>query len=222
MYRAAVGFLLVVGFGLGCCPIPSANAACRLRVGQAMPVETAPVAMHGLYRGGFKQGFRWNDLNGENWLILTETGEFTPPGRKRRTDGSDEFRQAELYAYRFVNVNGVFSKAWQIKDFVRECPLDITAEFILPATEITDLDGNGIAEAWVMYKTACRGDVSPATLKIIMYENTRKYAMRGPRPHRVTGFCRRRRYDARRCFQRKTSVSSACRTEMEAVWHGKV
>ena len=30
-----------------------------------------------------------------------------------------------------------------------------------------------------MYRTTCRGDVSPSTQKIIMYEGARKYAARG-------------------------------------------
>ena len=30
-----------------------------------------------------------------------------------------------------------------------------------------------------MYKTVCHGDVSPSDMKIIMYENDKKYAVRG-------------------------------------------
>lgn len=30
-----------------------------------------------------------------------------------------------------------------------------------------------------MYKTVCHGDVSPSNMKIIMYENNKKYAVRG-------------------------------------------
>lgn len=30
-----------------------------------------------------------------------------------------------------------------------------------------------------MYKTVCHGDVSPVTMKIIMYEGNKKYAVRG-------------------------------------------
>ncbi len=30
-----------------------------------------------------------------------------------------------------------------------------------------------------MYKTTCHGDVSPCDMKIIMYENNQKYAVRG-------------------------------------------
>ncbi|MFQ3591031.1 MAG: hypothetical protein SNJ67_12150 [Chloracidobacterium sp.] len=143
------------------------------------PVTSVPTGMRGLFKGNFRYGLRWTDLSGDNWLILTQTGDFTPPGRRPSPDEPDESRHSELYAYRFVNAAGVFSPAWQITDFVRDCPLDITAEFIVPATEVTDLNGNGVAEVWVMYKTACRGDVSPATLKIIMYESNKKYAMRG-------------------------------------------
>jgi len=145
---------------------------------QAFLLSDLPVAARGLVKGSFKQGFRWNDLDGENYLILTETGTFETPGRKMR-QGFDAGQDAELYAYRFVNVNGRFSPVWQVTDFVRNCPLDITAEFLPAATEVTDLDNDGFAEAWVMYKTACRSDVSPATLKLIMYEINQKYAMRG-------------------------------------------
>jgi len=145
---------------------------------QAFPLDSLPAAARGLVKGRFKQGFRWNDLDGENYLILTETGPFETPGQRRRQD-FDAGQDAELYAHRFVNVNGQFSLVWQVRDFVRNCPLDITAEFLTAATEVTDLDNDGFAEAWVMYKTACRSDVSPATLKLIMYEVNQKYAMRG-------------------------------------------
>ena len=33
--------------------------------------------------GKFVGGLRWDDRNGENWLILTETGEFKSPTQKR-------------------------------------------------------------------------------------------------------------------------------------------
>src|SRR5438045_6272198 len=51
--------------------------------------------------------------------------------------------------------------------------------FVDKAFAVTDLDKNGVAEVWVMYKNSCHGDVSPVTTKIIMYEGTKKYALRG-------------------------------------------
>ncbi len=172
-----VSFLLLLPAGPASPARALAGGPCREPL-QAFPLSSLPAAARGLVKGSFKQGFRWNDLDGENYLILTETGPFETPGQKRRQD-FDAGQDAELYAYRFVNVNGQFSPVWQVRDFVRNCPLDTTAEFLTDATEVTDLDNDGFAEAWVMYKTACRSDVSPATLKLIMYEINQKYAMRG-------------------------------------------
>ncbi len=184
--RIAIGCLLVAGLAIAGGPPPMVRAAAGLpgRQGRGQPiavasVERIPPGMQSLLKGKLKQGFRWSDLNGDNWLMLTETGEFAPPARRRKSEGTDDLRQAELYAYRFVSVGGAFSQAWRVTDFVRDCPVDITAEFIPAATEVTDLDGDGFAEAWVMYRIACRGDVSPATVKIIMYENNQKHALRG-------------------------------------------
>ncbi len=170
-------WLLLLPVGLAS-PVTASAAASHREPLQAFPLNSLPAAAQGLVQGRFRQGFRWNDLDGENYLILTETGPFETPGQKRPQD-FDVSQDAELYAYRFVNVNGQFSQVWQVRDFVRNCPLDITAEFLPDATEVTDLDNDGFAEAWVMYKTACRSDVRPATLKLIMYEVNQKYAMRG-------------------------------------------
>ena len=57
--------------------------------------------------------------------------------------------------------------------------MDIEASFIRNTLQLTDLNENGIAEIWLIYKTACRGDVSPSDMKVIMYEASQKYAMRG-------------------------------------------
>jgi len=178
LVTGAVGsWLLLLPVGVAS-PAKAAAGVSHREPLQAFPLSSLPAAARGLVKGSFKQGFRWNDLDGENYLILTETGAFETPGRKARQD-FDASQDAELYAYRFVNVNGRFSPVWQVTDFVRNCPLDLTAEFLTAATEVTDLDNDGFAEVWVMYKTACRGDVSPATLKLIMYEVNQKYAMRG-------------------------------------------
>ena len=67
---------------------------------------------------------------------------------------------------------------WKVQDFVNECPLDTTLQLVRPIN-LTDFDENGLKEVWLVYKMACRGDVSPAKMKIIMYEGKNKYAMRG-------------------------------------------
>lgn len=67
---------------------------------------------------------------------------------------------------------------WKVQDFVDKCPLDATLQMIRPLS-LTDYDDNGLKEVWMVYKLACRGDVSPADMKIIMYEGKTKHAVRG-------------------------------------------
>ena len=61
----------------------------------------------------------------------------------------------------------------------KACPFDITCNFLSGSSAITDLDNDGIAEAKVQYTVACRSDVSPATMKLKMYENGIMYALWG-------------------------------------------
>ncbi len=67
---------------------------------------------------------------------------------------------------------------WTVRDFVEECPVDTELDLVAPI-EITDLNDDGAAEIWMVYKLACRGDVSPSVMKIIMYEGKKKHAVRG-------------------------------------------
>lgn len=120
--------------------------------------------------GEVVEGRQWKDANGENIVVLTRT---EPVGNI-----GDTYDQ-ELHAYAFVQRDGVGSILWQLLDYERECEFDLTVEFISEGLQITDLDNDEIAEVWVVYKTACRSDVSPASMKIIMHEGAEKYAVRG-------------------------------------------
>ncbi|WP_313386551.1 M949_RS01915 family surface polysaccharide biosynthesis protein [Chishuiella sp.] len=126
--------------------------------------------------GKFKQGFKWSDSNGQNIIFLTETGFFRD---KNLTHEFDNSLDSELHAYSYNIKNDTYKINWKINDFVRDCPVDIVANFIDNSLQITDLNKNGIAEVWTIYKIVCHGDVSPSEMKIIMYEGSQKYAMRG-------------------------------------------
>lgn len=128
------------------------------------------------FLGKFKQGFKWTDLNGENIVFLTETGIFKDKNIKREFEESAD---AELYAYCYNLSNNTPTINWKINDFIRDCPVDIKVNFIDNSLKVTDLNKNGIAEIWTIYKIVCRGDVSPSDMKIIMYEGDQKFAMRG-------------------------------------------
>lgn len=134
--------------------------------------------LKGRIKGKIKQTHRWTDRLGDNYLVLTETGELTtPPGiAKKKSDCKDGCTDKEIYAYHFITKDSLL---WKLNDFVNACSFDNILEYRDGATRITDLDKNGVAEIWIMYSMACTGDVSPRTLKLIMYQGNKKYAMRG-------------------------------------------
>jgi hypothetical protein len=129
-------------------------------------------------KGKIKETHRWTDRLGDNYIVLTETDETeTPPGYiKSKIDCADGCTDKELYAYHFT---GKDSLLWKLNDFIKVCGFDNTVEFRAGATKITDLDKNGLAEVWMMYSMTCTSDVSPRTLKLIMYQGNKKYAIRG-------------------------------------------
>ncbi len=158
------------------CIIVFSLAATRPACAQINITHLTPIQLpKGIsYKGHVVNAISWHDTLGNNLLIQTETGEFKSP------QGQDEtYRDAELYAYRYMLVKDTFQLVWKIADYIHACNTDIEARFIKNSTSVTDLDNNGISETWIMYKTICHGDVSPANMKIIMYEGKNKYSIRG-------------------------------------------
>ncbi len=127
------------------------------------------------YEGKLKSALQWKDANGDNIVITTETGIYQNRKFKHDSDGVD----AELFAYHFIITDSKPAQTWKVYDYISDCPVDIEASFVGGAPNITDLDNDGIAETWLIYKTVCHGDVSPADMKVIMYEDNQKHAMRG-------------------------------------------
>lgn len=127
-----------------------------------------------MHEGSFKNLVTWKDQAGEHIVGLSETGIHHSKKFKHESDGAD----AELFAYHYLVTPEGPKLAWKIYDYINDCPVDIEASFVSPPV-VTDLNKDGIAEIWVIYKTVCHGDVSPLNLKIIMYESSKKFAMRG-------------------------------------------
>ena len=127
------------------------------------------------YEGKIKNAVDWTDKMGKNIVILTETAAY----RDRNYEADDWSYKAELFAYHFVINGDSLSRIWRIYDFVPDCILDITAEFVENTFNITDLNNDGYAEIWLMYRVDCLGGADPVTTKIIMYEGQQKYAIRG-------------------------------------------
>lgn len=126
-------------------------------------------------RGKFSEGWKWTDKLGENIFFTTV---FESPVQKDKW--GDESQSAELFAFHYVKSGtGDFVKRWQLTDGEKDCVFDLTCDFIRDAATVTDLDQDGIAETKVQYAMACRSDVSPAYMKLVMHEDTVKYSLRG-------------------------------------------
>lgn len=136
-----------------------------------LKIENIPKEIN--YNGRIKEAITWNDGLGKNLIITCETGAIK--NSKSENEGFDY----EIYVYHYLLSNKDPKLEWKIYDFVKDCNLDHQAEFIKNTLNITDLNNDKIGEIWIMYKTFCGGDVSPAEMKIIMYQGSQKFAMRG-------------------------------------------
>jgi hypothetical protein len=124
--------------------------------------------------GKMYKAVSWRDNSGNNIAILTNTGKI-----RSKNPPDNGYYDAALYAYHYIISGDSLKSSWRVYDFVKDCPLDLILNFIPNTFSLTDLDNNGFAEVWIMYKSACKGDVSPNSQKIIMYENNKKFALRG-------------------------------------------
>ncbi|MBL7720159.1 MAG: hypothetical protein JNL72_15080 [Flavipsychrobacter sp.] len=141
---------------------------------EVTPLQRGMIPKGLLYEGNVKNAVRWTDKTGENIVVTTETGEY----ETKKSMTGDGY-SAQLFAYHYYIRGGKVEASWKVTDRIVDCPLDIQVHFIKNSFNITDLDHDGIAEVWLMYKTGCHGDVSPCDMKIIMYEGGKKHAIRG-------------------------------------------
>jgi hypothetical protein len=123
------------------------------------------------YNGNIVQAVRWTDSTGDNIVILTATDKT----QSKNAPGRD----AALYAYHYLVSGDSIKQTWKVYDYIKECDTDMDLYFVDKTFAVTDLNKDGNAEVWVMYKNSCHGDVSPVAMKIVMYQDNKKFAVRG-------------------------------------------
>jgi hypothetical protein len=116
------------------------------------------------------QAVSWHDTTGDNLAILTQTGEHWE---------KDDTRTARLKAVQLRKDGERWKTVWAVNDAVVACPLDVVCAFVKNTLEITDINGDGVAEVSFVYRLACVGGVDPWDQKLLLVENGRKYALRG-------------------------------------------
>jgi hypothetical protein len=126
------------------------------------------------YDGVVDTAVKYSDADGDHIVFTTEYDD-TEPG----DDNEDRINGIHLQGYCYKLNGDKCQREWQMNDLVTKCEVDLAADFVNNTFAVTDLDNNGRGEVWLMYHMACRGDVSPSSIKIIMHEGAKKYALRG-------------------------------------------
>ena len=112
------------------------------------------------YHGKILNKKFWHDTNGKNIVLFTKN-------------------ESEIYVYHYLVKSKESKLLRKVYDFVKECDLDLTLEFIENSITVTDLDKNNIGEITFAYRIACISDVTPKQLKLLILENGNKYIIRG-------------------------------------------
>jgi hypothetical protein len=144
--------------------LPAFQTFAQIKVSK-LDKNQIPASIH--YKGALQEAVRFTDSLGDNIVITSQVA--------TKLDVSDP----EVYGYHYLVKGDSVKRLWMVYDFIKDCPVDEDAQFIKGTFQVTDLNNDGIAEIWLMYKTVCHGDISPYTMKIIMYEGSKKFAMRG-------------------------------------------
>jgi len=130
------------------------------------------------YTGHVLEAVRWTDSLGDNIVVTSETG-FQPSMYTPDDSYKGSYRDAAIYACHYLVEGGVYRLTWRVSDNIHECGLELKANFVPKTFAVTDLDHNGRAEVWLMYKVACEGGVDPVPMRIVMYEGDKRFAAKG-------------------------------------------
>ena len=141
---------------------------------KTIKLEKTAIPENVKYSGDYVEATSWVDGAGKHIVLLTADNI-----TQSNTDNGERDNNAALYAFHYLVSGSNVKQLWKIYDYVKDCPVDIDLYFIDKTLRVTDLNKDGKAEIWIMYKNSCHGDVSPVPMKIIMYEDNRKFAVRG-------------------------------------------
>lgn len=135
---------------------------------KSTPVKAADLPAGVTVRGTFQSGVTFTDKNGTNYVLFGSSSD-------------TKKNSAMLFVEDWVVAPKKKPKnLLPVRDLVAPCEMGgVTAKFHDTAFAITDLDKDGIAEVTFAYELACRSDVSPATYKLLVLENGKKFILRG-------------------------------------------
>ena len=133
-------------------------------------------------QGRVVSGLRWKDIEGENVLVFSERLSEMPPSEDLDIPG-EPARNHALFAAHYLKPRDGSETVLKrlVRDASGPCQFDVVASFVSASFAVSDLDADGVGEATFAYEVACRSDVSPSTMKLLLLEAGEKYILRGTR-----------------------------------------
>ena len=140
------------------------------------PIDKKDLMKSISYQGEFVSAHSFQDKLGMNIIVLSANPETI---EKVQEYDDRETHYGKVHAYQYTVANDKATLLWDMHDEERQCDFDLSIGFIFETPSVTDLDENDLAEVAVVYGKACRSDMSPAAMKLIMHQGEEKYALRG-------------------------------------------
>ena len=127
--------------------------------------------------GTFNEAWKWVDSMGENVFLLSHEVKNDSPG----DEFSDEPESGFVHTAHYLKKDDKYRSIRTSTDDEKACSFDLLCDFIPSCTTITDLDNNGYAEIKYQFTKACRSDVSPASMTLVLRENGKNHILMGTR-----------------------------------------
>lgn len=144
-----------------------------IKVSPLKQLDAADAPPNITYKGKASNVYQFSDKYGEHLIVVAETGETKSAGK------NSDMKDMEMNVYHLQKKGETYAEIWKAQDYVRNCEFDLVLGIRPESMEVTDLDKDGIGEISFVYYLTCTSDVSPYQMKLLMYEGTDKYALRG-------------------------------------------
>lgn len=124
------------------------------------------------YDGRLVHSVTWTDKAGTHLFVASETGV-----RETSDSTGNKGKTAQIIAQHFM-IGDTIKRTWTEGDSIVFCPVMAEITF-LPLFYLTDLDKDGYNELWIMYRSLCHGELSPANMQLVMREESQRFTMIG-------------------------------------------
>ena len=116
----------------------------------------------------------WRDANGENVFVVTYAD-----SEGAESDYDSSRSRSMVITHDVLGSDGPVTRKRTVRDFVNDCPFDLHLLLEKDSLQVSDLDGDGLAEITFAYQFTCTSDVSPRSRKMLLLEDGEKYILRG-------------------------------------------